>query len=73
MEKNRPLQSFNEKGVDVAVWESSYGPTISIKKRFKDKKTGEWKDSKTYFPAEAAVIQKLLGQALDHIGHTNEK
>lgn len=62
---NKPVQSFRDKGVDVAVWETrNGGVSITIRKSYKDKNTGEYKESKYLFKDDAERLIELLKQAV---------
>lgn len=61
---NKPLQDFKHKGLSVAVWEARNGGySFSVQKRYKDKQTGEWKESKYYYKEEVDALIDLLKQA----------
>ena len=73
---NAPIKKFKtgiSYGVDVAVWEHSGNYTVSIQKRYKDKRTGEYKVSTSYFPQDLAAIQQLLPQAIAFIDAEKNK
>lgn len=63
----KPIASFRNRGIDVAIWEGKTSPTISIRKQYKDKITNEWKESKSFFPEELQELIKLLGMAIDEL------
>ena len=66
---NKPLQDFKNKGVSVAVWPTKNGGySYSIQKRYKDKQSGEWKETKSLFKEEAEALIELLQQALAYGG-----
>ena len=58
----KPELALKEKGIDVAVWKGERGPTITVRKTYKDKNSGEWKESKIMFPEEVPVLIALLSQ-----------
>lgn len=61
----KPVTTIKEKGLQVAVWANRNGGyTYSISKRYKDKQSGEWKESKSLFKEEAEALIKLLQEAL---------
>ena len=75
MEKsmNKPVQDFKHKGLSVAVWPTKNGGySYSIQKRYKDKQTGEWKETKSLFKEEAEALIDLLKQALAYGGTREE-
>jgi DNA-binding protein YbaB len=64
---NKPVQSFRDKGVDVAVWETrNGGMSITIRKTYKDKQSGEYKESKYLFKEDAERLIELLKQAVSY-------
>lgn len=70
---NKPVKDFKEKGVSVAVWETRNGGySISISKRYKDKVSGEWKESKYWFKEDLGNLIVMLQGALDFCGSAEE-
>lgn len=70
---NKPVQDFKHKGLSVAVWSTKNGGySYSISKRYKDKQTGEWKETKSLFKEEAEALIDLLKQALAYGGTREE-
>jgi phosphoribosylformylglycinamidine (FGAM) synthase-like enzyme len=66
---NKPLRDFKNKGLSVAIWETRNGGySYSISKRYKDKQSGEWRETKNLFKEEAEALIILLQEALayDH-------
>lgn len=60
-----PVKSYRNKGVDVAVWETRNGGySITWRKSYKDKQTGEYKESKMLFPSDAKLLIELLQTAI---------
>ena len=60
----KPIYCAKSKGVEIAVWEGRTGPQFTINKRYEDKATDEWKDSKTYFDSDLEVLVELIQEAL---------
>ena len=70
---NKPVKDFKEKGVSVAVWETRNGGySISISKRYKDKVSNEWKESKYWFKEDLASLIIMLQGAVDFCGGAEE-
>jgi hypothetical protein len=72
-----PVTSYKEKGLQVAVWENRTGGySYTISKRYKDKQTGEWKDSKYLYKEDmealTLLIQSALSYAHDRAEHQHE-
>lgn len=64
---NKPVQDFKHKGLSVAVWPTRNGGySYSISKRYKDKQSGEWRETKSLFKDEAEALIDLLKQALSY-------
>jgi hypothetical protein len=60
-----PKEKWKEGGVEVACWENDRGQTsYSIGKRYKDKNSGEWKDSTRFFKEDLQKLMKCLTQAI---------
>ena len=70
---NRPVQDFKNKGVSVAVWNTKNGGySYSVQKRYKDKQTGEWKESRYWYKDELENLIELLKQAMAYAGDRTE-
>ena len=69
----KPVQDFKHKGLSVAVWPTKNGGySYSISKRYKDKQSGEWRETKSFFKEEAEALIDLLKQALAYGGNREE-
>ena len=71
-----PVTVIKEKGLQIAVWEAKNGGySFSISKRYKDKATDQWKDSKYFYKEDleklGAMIEAALGYATDRAEHQN--
>jgi hypothetical protein len=59
----RPVKTFKEGGVEVSVWRNSgeqgdiYNATI--RKSYKDEKSGDWKETTSLSPTDLAVVSQL--------------
>jgi len=70
---NKPVQDFKHKGLSVAVWPTKNGGySYSISKRYKDKQSGEWRETKSLFKDEAEALIDLLKQALAYGSNREE-
>lgn len=70
---NKPVQDFKNKGVSVAVWAAKNGGySFSLQKRYKDKQSGEWKESRYYYKDEIEGLIELLKQAMAYAGDRSE-
>jgi hypothetical protein len=60
-----PVKAFRNFGLDVAIWETRNGGySITWRKSYKDKTSGEYKETKTLFPNDAKLLIELLQQAI---------
>ena len=74
---NGPVKKFRLRRVEAAIWAK---PTedgftrysISAQKSFRDKETGEWINSTSFFPEEAAILSVLIPQALAWIAEQQD-
>jgi hypothetical protein len=62
---NKPLATFKVKGIQISVWRGKTGPTWTMRKSYKDKKTDSWVEAKSFFMSEAMDIITLLQQMTD--------
>lgn len=68
----RPVATFRQGGVEVSVWRNPgdqgdmYNATI--RKSYKDEKSGEWKETSSFSPVDLAVVAQLSSQAFQAIG-----
>lgn len=70
---NKPVQDFKNKGVSVAVWNAKNGGySFSIQKRYKDKQSGEWKESRYYYKDELEALIELLKEAVTYVSNRSE-
>ena len=62
-----PVKTFKEKGLQLAIWESRNGGySYTISKRYKDKQTGEWKDSKYLYKDDIEALQLMVQSAISY-------
>lgn len=68
----QPVTRFSSGRIQVSIWENEGTKgkyhSVRINKRYQDPKSGEWRDSGSFFPSELAALQDLLRQALDYVG-----
>lgn len=70
---NKPVMDYKNKGVSVAVWTAKNGGySFSIQKRYKDKQSGEWKESKYYYKEEVESLIELLQEAVKYASNRSE-
>jgi len=61
----RPLQSWKNKGLDVAAWPTKNGGiSFTIRKSYKPKDSTQYTETKSFFPTDLAMLVDLLQQAL---------
>jgi len=63
----KPEKTFEVKGIQIALWKNDRGYSISVKKTYKDKASGAYKEAKTYFPDELATLITLLSETRDYL------
>lgn len=62
---NKPIKAARNRGIDIAMWQTRNGGySFSIRKTYKDKTTGEYKEAKQFFPEELQNLQALISEAL---------
>lgn len=50
------------------VWDGKFGPTVTVEKRYHDKKTDTWKSSNKFFENEMAAFCVALKEVMEHLG-----
>jgi hypothetical protein len=67
----RPVKTFKQGGVEVSVWrnpgEQGDMYNATIRKSYKDEKSGEWKETSSFGPTDLAVVSQLSSQAFQAI------
>lgn len=66
-----PVKTWKQKGIELAVWEGKFGSQYTLKKTYKDKNTGEYKESKFFFQEEITALAEMFTDA-DHWIKTGE-
>jgi len=62
----RPLKTWRNKGLDIAAWPTNNGGvSFTIRKSYKPKDSTEYKETKTLFPNDLAILIDLAKQATD--------
>ena len=59
----KPAHKLWKNGVDVAIWENRTGYSLTVQKRYKDKQTGEYKVSTSYYDRDVDALIELLKEA----------
>ncbi|MFA7281373.1 MAG: hypothetical protein WC100_14915 [Sterolibacterium sp.] len=70
-QNDRPVKEFRSRNLKVAIWENQSeqdGQTVvqhsmTFQKRYRERQSGEWKDSGTLFADDALVLAQLLERA----------
>lgn len=63
---SRPLNTWKEYGVQITAWPTSIGGiSFSVRKSYKVKATGEYKDTNTFFEKDIENLGRLCQQAID--------
>ena len=61
----RPIYSAKKHGIEVSVWGSVDRPSLKISKRYKDKKTGLYKDSAFYYEDNIPLVIDALNECTE--------
>lgn len=61
---NKPKQTWKAGGISIVEWANQRGSSYSISKQFKDKATGDWKSTNSFFKADLEKLADLLSQIL---------
>jgi transposase len=70
---NKPVQSFRDRGVDVAVWTAKNGGySFTIRKTYKNKETQQYIETKYYYKEELEKLIELLQQAVKYASNRAE-
>lgn len=70
----RPINQYRDKGISIAKWAGREPGSFyfSLQKTYKDKTSGEYKETKTYFENDLSTLKKLIQQALSEVEHAPE-
>ncbi len=69
MSERRPTKVFKSGlsiGLQIAAWENDKGVSYTIQKRFKDKDSGEYKETKSLYAADLAALALLAPAAIQY-------
>jgi hypothetical protein len=77
-EPRRPVHKIGpfHNGIGIAIWmnrvETEHGPrcfrSITVNaRRYRDAKTGEWKDAASYRPVDLATLELAIAQARQYL------
>lgn len=69
--KRKPVKSFYERGINVAVWDRQNDYTFTVRKTYKNV-NGEYVTTSTLFPEDLVILQKLVGMAIEFRRETLE-
>jgi len=62
----KPKKAFRNKGIDIAAWENDRGRvSFTLRKTYKNKETGEYKETKYLFANDLKDLRDLITEALD--------
>lgn len=62
----KPTKTYKNGGLQVVMWPANNGGyTYQISKRYKDKNTEEWKDSKYLYKSDLEKLVLLLQEAIN--------
>ena len=71
----RPVKQLRAGGVQAAIWRNEIEQdgrivvrhSVTLNKRYRGPNTGEWADSKSFFPDDLPRLRLLLDKAYEHI------
>jgi len=64
--QRKPLKTFDgygASGLQIAVWSNDNGVSFTIQKRYKDKHSDEWKETKSFFMSDIVALSMLSKDA----------
>lgn len=64
-----PTFKVKDRGLELCLWGTLESPRFSISKRYKDKQSGEYKESKYLFDNELESLMKLIMQMQTHVAN----
>ena len=68
---NKPVMKFRAGGMEIAIWEGRNGSHhASIRTQYRDKVTGEWKETKNWYIND---MRNLLEQCKSAVDYLHEK
>jgi len=74
---SRPVAKFRHGGIELAIWpnqtESGTMFNTTITNSYKDEKSGEWKESKSFSPTDLLVVGELGRQAFAKIAELKQQ
>ncbi len=68
---NAPLETFREGAANIKLWQQQRHDgqifvTASVGRSYKDRQSGQWKESKSFSPDDLIKLQSLIPYALAH-------
>lgn len=72
---NKPVAEWKSEvsSLRLSAWKNDKGFSFSFNKRYKDKETGEWKDSKYLYDNDLRAAQEIIQQALDYVAQKDSE
>lgn len=65
----RPKKAFRNNGIDIAAWENDRGGiSFTLRKTYKNRETGEYKETKYFFLQDLKDFRDLIAEVI----HWNE-
>ena len=59
-----PIKKYKLRGVEIAVWSGKFGPGFTIQKSYKDKASGEYKNTSSLNADDLAILAQLISIAV---------
>lgn len=74
--KKAPLQTFKEGAATIKLWENQVDDrsfvTASIGKLYKDEKSGQWRETKSFNSRDLENLQKILPESMRELENWRE-
>ncbi len=58
----KPAKTWRAGGIDFAAWQNDKGYSFTTRKTYKDKSTGEYKESRYLYPSDLSAMKDLLAE-----------
>lgn len=65
----KPAKSWRTGGIDFAAWQNDKGFSFTTRKTYKDKTTGEYKESRYLYTSDLINMRELLNEVIAWAEH----
>lgn len=63
---SKPVKTWREKGLEIAMWDNGKNKSYTWRKTYKNKETGEYVVAKALFKSDLKILADLCDQAYRH-------